>query len=57
VDTDRANILLRAVLDIAKKCDDGSRDFLCETAFYDDADCDGYCLIQDIKDYLDIGDE
>ena len=25
---------------------------LCETVFYDGADYDGYCLMDDIKDYL-----
>ena len=27
-------------------------DVLGETAYYDDADCDGYCLMDDISNYL-----
>ena len=26
------------------------------TVFYDDADCDGYCLMQDIATELEIGE-
>jgi len=48
----RERILLRAAYDILKKCD-----ALGETAFYDDTDCDGYCLATDIAEVLGIEPE
>lgn len=55
---DRATILLKAVLEILNKCDEGPyvKDVFCETAYYDDADCDGYCLKEDIEHYLEFGE-
>ena len=52
---DRAITLLRATLELLRKCDKSSYvlDVLGETAYYDDADCDGYCLMDDISNYLD----
>ena len=52
---DRAITLLRATLEILRKCDNSSYvlDVLGETAHYDEADCDGYCLMEDIRNYLD----
>ncbi len=47
---DRTVVLLQAALDILTKCDNNS---MSKTAFYDGTDCDGHCLMQDIKDYLD----
>lgn len=51
----RAYVLLKAVLDILKKCDDGPfvEDVFEQTAFYDEAECDGYCLRDDIASLLD----
>ena len=53
----RAEILLKATLDILTKCDNSSYvlDVLSETSFYDGTDCDGYCLMEDIKNYLEFG--
>jgi hypothetical protein len=44
---DRKTILLKTVYDLLKKCNESYyvKDILCETVFYDDADCDGYCLM------------
>ena len=46
--------LLRACRDILKKCDDSH--FVVSpmevTVFYDGADCDGYCLLEDIETEL-----
>ena len=47
---DRAITLLRATLELLNKCD---YIVLSETAYYDEADCDGYCLMEDISNYLD----
>jgi hypothetical protein len=52
----RKKILLRAAYDMLKKCQDSN---FCttpaeETVFYDEADCDGYCLAQDILTELDL---
>ena len=56
---DRATVLLKAVLDILNKCkcDEGPyvKDFFGETAFYDGTDCYGYCLRDDIQDFLEYG--
>ena len=53
---DRKIILLRACYDILKKCRDSH--FVLSpmeiTVFYDDADCDGACLMDDIAIELDI---
>lgn len=43
---ERAFTLLKAVKHL---------DLLGETVFYDDADCDGSCLLDDIRDLLDGG--
>jgi hypothetical protein len=55
---DRATVLLKAVLEILNKCDEGPfvKNVFEETAYYDEADCDGYCLKEDIENYLEFGD-
>ncbi len=52
---DRKVVLLRACLELLEKQNDSGYvlDLLSETVFYDDADCDGYCLMEDIKDELE----
>lgn len=52
---DRAVTLLRATLEILRKCESSPYilDVMGETAFYDEAECDGYCLMDDIRNYLD----
>ena len=54
---DRATVLLNAILEILNKCDEGPyvKDFFGETAFYDGTYCDGYCLKDDIQDFLEYG--
>lgn len=54
--TDRKVILLKAALDLLQKQDRSSyvMNLLEETVFYDDADCDGSCLMDDIKTELGI---
>ena len=56
---DRATVLLKAVLEILNKCDAGPyvKDFFENTAFYDGTDCDGYCLKDDIEQFLMYGDD
>lgn len=53
---DRKATLLRAAYDLLKAADDSVwvEDVLCLTAFYDDTECDGYCLMEDIAAELDI---
>lgn len=48
---DRKIILLKACRDLLKKQTQSSYilNLLSETVFYDDADCDGYCLLKDIE--------
>lgn len=47
----RKDILLRAAFDILKRCSYAAYDTL---AFYDESDCDGNCLANDIADELGI---
>ena len=53
---DRKTVLLKAAYDILKKCDEGPYvvDALGVTAVWDGADCDGYCLMEDIKNELGL---
>ena len=55
----RKEILLKAAYDIMKKCSDSY--FVISpneaTAFYDGAECDGQCLLQDIAIELGIDDD
>ena len=53
---DRKTILLKAAYDILKECDRGPyvKNALEVTAHYDGADCDGFCLMEDIKDELNL---
>ena len=52
---DRAVVLLKATLKLLKKCEASPYvlDVMGETAFYDEAECDGYCLKDDIEHYLE----
>jgi hypothetical protein len=53
---DRKIILLKACLDILKKCDESVyvANFFEQTAFWDNAECDGYCLMEEIKELLNL---
>ena len=50
----RSTVLLKATLELLKKCDDGPfvKNVLEETVFYDNAECDGACLMEDIEDHM-----
>jgi hypothetical protein len=54
--TNRKDILLRAAYDLLKR--NSSRLFVKEACheqvYYDDANCDGYCLMEDIMHELDL---
>jgi hypothetical protein len=53
---DRALILLRAARDILRRCSKSYyvRDVMSVLAYYDEAECDGNCLMEDIEAYLDL---
>jgi hypothetical protein len=55
---DRKDILLKAAFDLLKRQNECGivLNLLEQTVFYDEADCDGYCLMQDIAIELDIED-
>ena len=54
--TDRKIILLKACYDLLNKCDEGPyvQNALEVTVFYDEADCDGNCLMDDIAHELGL---
>ncbi len=54
---DRAKVLLKAALDILRKCDNTPYvlNALEVTTFYDEAECDGFCLKEDIECFLELG--
>ena len=54
---DRANILLKATYDILQKQKDSPYvlNFFEQTAVWDGVECDGYCLMEEIEDYLEFG--
>lgn len=55
---DRTEVLLRAAYDLIKRSTESR--FVEETTsisvFYDGANCDGYCLMDDIADVLGLDD-
>jgi hypothetical protein len=53
---DRRLILLRAAYDLLKACNEGPyvKNALEQTVFYDEAECDGFCLANDIAAELDL---
>lgn len=50
----RAKILLKATLDLLQKQKESHYvlNLLENTVFYDNAECDGYCLFDDIENFL-----
>ena len=52
---DRAKVLLKAALDILRQCGDTPYvlNALEVTTFYDEAECDGFCLKYDIECFLE----
>lgn len=55
---DRKTTLLKACRDLLKKQDNSPYvlNLLSETVHYDEADCDGYCLLNDIENELELED-
>ena len=55
----RKDILLRAAYDLLRKASEMHyvQEATHITVFYDDADCDGYCLMEDIAAELDLDDD
>ena len=55
----RKDILLRAAYDLLRKASEMHyvQEATHITVFYDDADCDGYCLMEDIATELDLDDD
>lgn len=53
---DRKEILLRAAYDLLKRSTEGSyvEEATSILVRYDDANCDGYCLMEDIADEIGI---
>lgn len=58
MESDRKTTLLKACLALFQKQNDSPYvlNLLSETVFYDEADCDGYCLMEDIKICLEEND-
>lgn len=56
VDIKRANELLEAAMKLLAKQEDSMYvlNLLEETVFYDETDCDGSCLLEDIRHYFGI---
>lgn len=54
----RAHELLKAALEIMTEARKGYyvKDIFSLTAHYDGTECDGLCLMEDIKDYLGVED-
>lgn len=54
MEEDRKTVLLKAALELLKKCGEGPyvKHALTETVFYDGTDCDGGCLANDIAQEL-----
>lgn len=51
---ERRYVLLKAAHAFLRKIDESVLcDALCETVYYDEADCDGYCLIDYLENELD----
>jgi hypothetical protein len=55
----RKDILLRAAYDLLKRCSDSFYvlNALAVEMFYDGTNCDGSCLMEDIKHELDLVDD
>lgn len=52
---ERATVLLKAVHEFLQKQEESHYDLniLAETIFYDEAECDGWCLKEDIEYWFD----
>lgn len=54
IENERAKILLKATLDLLQKQKESYYvlNLLEQTSFYDKAECDGYCLFDDIENFI-----
>lgn len=54
--TNRAEVLLYAAYDVLKQCDNSNYvlNALEVITHYDDAECDGFCLMEDIEAFLEL---
>ena len=54
---ERAKVYLKATSDLLQKQNESHHvlNLLETTVFYDEADCDGYCLKDDIDGFLEMG--
>ena len=54
---ERAKVYLKATSDLLQKQNESHYvlNLLETTVFYDEADCDGYCLKDDIDSFLEMG--
>lgn len=52
---ERAMILLKAAHEILKKCDESMiiEDVMCMTAMWDEVECDGDCLMNEIGELIE----
>lgn len=55
-ENERAKVLLKATLDLLQKQKESFYvlNLLENTVFYDNAECDGYCLFDDIENFLNF---
>lgn len=53
---DRKDVLLKAAYEILRNCNSSLivKNVLEEPVFYDNVECDGFCLANDIADLLDL---
>lgn len=58
MEENRATTLLRACLELLRKQEQSGivLNLLNETVYYDDEDCDGSCLMDDIEAFLEFGE-
>lgn len=59
MDIERAKELLKVAYDLLKRQDDSCYvlNLLEETAYWDGCECDGYCLMEDIAEFLGLEEE
>lgn len=59
MDIERAKILLKATYDLLKRQAESPfvLNILDETTVWDGVECDGYCLMEEIEECLDLADQ
>ena len=58
-EVDRKDVLLRAAYDLLRKCDESAYvlSAMETTVHYDGCECDGYCLMVDIFEVLELDED